>query len=395
MINYLLDDHVEFAVHGYNHIDYSQLSDHQQMAHFDKAVRIFKHCHINFSGFRCPYLRYNADTLGVLNKLSFTWDSSQAIYWDVLNRYKFKRRSRANFNKVLSQYDFKFAANCVSVPRIEQNLVEIPVSLPDDDLLISRLKIRDPQLLRKILQNILRLTYRRGELFTVLIHPERIRYYAGSIDYLLQRALNKNPKVWVTSMKQIAEWWQQRKRFTIDIQPLANHRYQVTAKGLDRATLLYKKANQKYGCFYKGYEVIKDRSFVVESFRIPVVGISANSSSQLQDFLKNEGIPFERSFERHKYPVFLSNKDYRGEKDERKVIKKIDRSSMPLVRFWRWPDEYRSALALTGDIDAFKIYDFFPRLFNNKPRTNNNNEVVEILKDWDMSSLDESVGLKP
>jgi len=395
MINCLLDDHIDFAVHGYNHIDYSQLSDTQQMAHFDKAVRLFKRSYIKFSGFRCPYLRYNADTLGVLNRLSFTWDSSQAIYWDVLNHYKFSQRSRHNFNKVLSQYDFKFATNCVSVPRIEQNLVEIPVSLPDDDLLVSRLKIRDTQLLRKILQDMLRLSYRRGELFTVLIHPERIRYYDGSIDHMLQKALNKKPKVWVTSMKQIAEWWQEKRRFTMDIQPLGNHKYQVKAKCLDRATLLLKKANQKYGCFFKGYEVIKERSFIIDSFRKPVVGISANSCSQLQDFLKNEGIPFERSFERHKYAVFVSEKDYRGEKDERKVLKKIDRSSMPLVRFWRWPDEYRSALALTGDIDAFTVFDFFPRLFNSKPDSTISPGVSEVLKDWDVSSLDHADGLRP
>jgi peptidoglycan/xylan/chitin deacetylase (PgdA/CDA1 family) len=395
MINCLIDDHVEFAVHGYNHIDYSQLSHTQQMAHFDRAVRIFKRSFIKFSGFRCPYLRYNTDTLGALSKLPFKWDSSQAIYWDVLSRYNFNQRSFNHFDKVLSQYDVKMAENCVSLPKIEQNLVEIPVSLPDDDLLISRLKIRNPHLLKKILKDMLRLTFMRGELFTILIHPERIRYYEGSIDHLLQKALTKKPKVWLTSMKQIAEWWQEKRRFTIDIHPLGNHKYQVRAKCLDRATLLCKESKYKRGSFYKGYEVIKERSFIVESFRIPMVGISANSSSKLQDLLINEGIPFERSFERHKYAVFVSDEDYSCEKDERKVLKKIERSTMPLVRFWRWPDEYRSALALTGDIDAFTVFDFFPRLFNHKLNSVTSNKVVEILKDFDTSSLDHSGGLKP
>ena len=33
MVNLLIDDHIDFAIHGYNHIDYSQLSGNQQMAH--------------------------------------------------------------------------------------------------------------------------------------------------------------------------------------------------------------------------------------------------------------------------------------------------------------------------------------------------------------------------
>jgi peptidoglycan/xylan/chitin deacetylase (PgdA/CDA1 family) len=382
MINYLLDDHVEFAVHGYNHIDYSQLSHNEQRAHFDMAVRVFKRSFIKFAGFRCPYLRYNDDTLGALSNLPFTWDSSQAIFWDVLGPYKFKKRFHHYFDKVLTQYDVKMAENFVSIPKIEQNLVEIPVSLPDDDLLISRLKIRDPQLLDMILQDMLSLTYIRGELFTLLLHPERIMYYKGSIDHLLEMALSLKPKVWVSSMKQIAEWWQEKRRFKIDIHPLGNYKYQINAKCLDRATLLCKKPNHTNGSFYNGYEVINERSFIVESFRIPLVGVAANSSPQLQDLLINEGIPFERSFERHKYAVFISDEDYGDEKDERKVLRKIDQASWPLLRFWRWPDECRNALALTGDIDAFTIFDFFPRIFHRRPNTIMNRDERKVQKDF-------------
>jgi hypothetical protein len=346
------------------------------------AIRVFKRNYLKFAGFRCPYLRYNKDTLGALSNLQFSWDSSQAIYWDVLSHYKFNRRFSHHFKKVLSQYDFKRAENSVSIPRIAHNLVEIPVSLPDDDLLISRLRIRDPQLLDMILQDMLSLTYMRGELFTVLLHPERIKYYKGSIDHLLEIALKLKPKVWVTSMQQIAEWWQEKRKYAISIHPLGNFKYQVRAKCLDRATLLCKRPNETNGSFYNGYEIIKDRSFILESFRIPLVCIAPNTSPQLQDLLINEGIPFERSFERHKYAVFVSDEDYSSENDERKVLNKIQQSPWPLLRFWRWPDNYRSALALTGDIDAFTIFDFFPRIFHRRPNTVMNRDERKVQKDF-------------
>jgi len=382
MINSLIDDHIDFAVHGYNHIDYSQLSQNEQKAHFDMAIRVFKRSHVKFAGFRCPYLRYNQETLEALKKLNFTWDSSQSIYWNVLNKYKFNRRSHNHFDKVLSQYDVKMAENFVSIPRFEQNLVEIPVSLPDDDLLISRLRIRDPHILSMILQDMLSLIYMQGELFTLLIHPERIKYYSGSIDHLLDMTLKLRPKVWMTTLKQIAEWWQEKSKFTIDIHPLGNFRYQVKANCLDRATLICKSPNQNNGSFYKGYMVVKERSFILQSFRMPLVGLAANSSPKIQELLINEGIPFERSFERHKYAVFISDEDYTCEKDERKVLRKIDKSSWPLLRFWRWPDEYRSALALTGDIDAFTIFDFLQRLFHRQPESLVNRDERKVQKDF-------------
>jgi hypothetical protein len=274
------------------------------------------------------------------------------------------------------------AKKFVSVPKIEQNLVEIPVSLPDDDLLISRLKIRDPQLLDMILQDMLSLTYMRGELFTVLLHPERIMYYKNSIDHLFEMALDLKPKVWVTSMQKIAEWWQEKRRSTIDIRAIDVHKYQVKVRCLDRSTLLCKNPKHKNGSFYSGYEIIKERFFNLESPKIPLVGIPANSSPQLQDLLVNEGIPFERSFERDKYSVFISEDDYCGDEDERKILRKIEQSPTPLLRFWRWPDDYRSALALTGDIDAFTIFDFLPRLFHRQPDSLMNRDERKVQKDF-------------
>ena len=32
-----------------------------------------------------------------------------------------------------------------------------------------------------------------------------------------------------------------------------------------------------------------------------------------------------------------------------------------LLRFWRWPDRFKSALAITADVDAITLWDFVRR----------------------------------
>jgi peptidoglycan/xylan/chitin deacetylase (PgdA/CDA1 family) len=78
---------IEFAVHGLVHIDYSQLSFEDQCAHVAQARQIFDACGIRAIGFRCPYLRWNNDTLRALVQNGFRYDSSQAIAWDVAQGY--------------------------------------------------------------------------------------------------------------------------------------------------------------------------------------------------------------------------------------------------------------------------------------------------------------------
>jgi hypothetical protein len=54
----------------------------------------------------------------------------------------------------------------------------------------------------------------------------------------------------------------------------------------------------------------------------------------------------------------LENHDHASIEACRRVI---DESRRPLLRFGRWPRACRSALAVTGDIDALTIWDFVQR----------------------------------
>ena len=86
LIRKLSDRGVEFAVHGYIHTDYGSLSVQTQIRHFEKAIDVFESCRICFTGFRAPYLRGNGATLEELGKLDFVYDSSEAIWWDVVDK---------------------------------------------------------------------------------------------------------------------------------------------------------------------------------------------------------------------------------------------------------------------------------------------------------------------
>jgi hypothetical protein len=47
--------------------------------------------------------------------------------------------------------------------------------------------------------------------------------------------------------------------------------------------------------------------------------------------------------------------------DERPVLDEIEGGTFPLARPGRWPDGARSALSLTGNIDALTIWDYASR----------------------------------
>jgi len=48
---------------------------------------------------------------------------------------------------------------------------------------------------------------------------------------------------------------------------------------------------------------------------------------------------------------------------EVELINYIEASPGPLVRYWRWPGGAKSAMCVTGDLDALTLLDYALRLF--------------------------------
>ena len=104
---------LEFAVHGLVHVEHTQLSLDDQRAHLNRARRIFEKAGLRIAGFRCPYLRWNADTLAALSECGFDYDSSQVLAWEVVDGFE-----TAAYRRVLAFYGAQAAVDYPALPRL-------------------------------------------------------------------------------------------------------------------------------------------------------------------------------------------------------------------------------------------------------------------------------------
>ncbi len=353
---------VEFAVHGYNHIDYTKLSDKEMRMRLEKAIKIFKEQEIQPDGYRFPYLKWDSRCLNSLGSCHLKWDSSHSILWEVVDSKNFENRWEP-YQEMLNYYPYKNSLSNISLPRKYNHLLEIPLSLPDDDLLTDRLGIKDEKMLFQIWGKILKRTHIRGELFTLLLHPERISLCKETLKALLQATEASDPKIWVASLNEISEWWKEKESFLVKLSSNRSGLYEVDIKCSARGTILIRSNEHRNGEFYNGFSIVKEHRFSIKSKTRPIIGIPESSPSELREFLKNEGFIYEVNENKQQYSLYLDNFSRLSEEDEMKALEIIHNSNSPLIRFWRWPAGYKSALAITGDIDALTSVDFFLRLF--------------------------------
>lgn len=358
---------VEFAVHGYIHTDYGVVPLREQVKHFKRAIDTFKECGVPFTGFRAPFLRTNSETARALSYLKFAYDSSYVFHWDVIDRTRYSRQSLSAYDEGLDFYQPRDVRDYLVVPRSVDSFVEIPVSIPDDEAMMERLGITDVREISEIWQDILLRTYDSGELFTLALHPERISYCENALVDIIQKAKGLNPPVWITTLREIAEWWQERGRFTFEIDSQGNGRYRVKADCSERATVLLKNGsvNVPVDKWCNGYQSVAARDFVLESQVRPVIGVGRDSSPAAVSFLQSEGYIVERSEQPGDYGIYLNNLAQFDEAAEKPLSREIEQSNAPLLRYWRWPKQARSALSVTGDIDSMTLIDFALRIFEN------------------------------
>jgi hypothetical protein len=78
--------------------------------------------------------------------------------------------------------------------------------------------------------------------------------------------------------------------------------------------------------------------------------------------LRQQGYIVEVNHESHRYSCYFDQTEFAA-KDERSLLAQIEGTDRPLVRLGRWPNGARSALAITGDIDALTLWDYGLRFF--------------------------------
>lgn len=360
MIQGLQKKGLEFAIHGLVHRDYSLLTLSEQEDQIQKAVKIFQDAGINVHGFRGPYFGCDENTLAVLNNANLLYESDETVLWDVIEDESVEKHKNS-LNKILQLYKSKKSEGYRSLP-CDYGLIRIPVSLPDDEIIMDRLNITEPPKINEIWKSLLEQSYGRGELFTLQLHPERIERFANSLECVLAEARNKDPIVWIAQLREIAKWWKERNKFSIKIEG-KDKEYVVDIDCSDEATILLKNINietEQAKEWYRDYKTINCNAFKLKSSYRPFIGVSPSAPEGLVSLLKEEGFYVEESTAKDKFKIYLDINNFE-EKDKLSIIRKIEEADASLIRIWRWPFKARCALCITGDIDAITLWDYTRR----------------------------------
>ena len=359
LITVYQDRGIEFAVHGYRHVDYCQLDRQEQQTHIASAKALFDDAGIRARGFRGPYLHANDHTLFVVQEHGLAYDSSQGLAWDVL-----EGAETPAYRHVLGFYGALPANEYPSLPTLQDGLVRIPYSLPDDEALANRLSLQTPEQMNTLWLAVLRRSYELGELFTVGLHPERTFICEAPLIAVLSRARQLDPPVWIAQLDEIAAWWQARTEATVNVRDVTENVFQVAINGPDGVSALVRGVEVDVPVlpWADGYAKVQPSIFTVSAPLRPFVGLSPTTSPALRSFVQQQGYVVEISEQRSCYACYVDQGDFTA-RDERRLLTQIEGGDGPMVRLGRWPNGARSALSITGDIDALTLWDYGLRLF--------------------------------
>ena len=360
----LSDENLEFAIHGYTHKNFKPLGLHEQVSEIQKAKDVFNELEIPTYGFRAPYLSWNDYTNEAVEKNQLLWESNETFIWNGFRDLKASKLRYFKEKAVQELYKPVDSEKNVVIPRLKGRIICIPVALPDDEILVDRLGIKDSETIGQIWIEIMEDTYERGGVFALQLHPERFHICQEAMEALLQRAVHYKPSMWITSMRKIAEWWKEKSQFRFAFEAIPGRGYRVRCECTDRATILCRNLSSEASRapFYQDYSIIQDREFFIESKNVkPCIGVHPQCSKMIRDFLTDEGFCYEVSDKGSKYSLFFNKCETFARKDEMDLLSRIAENPNPIVRYWRWPAGMRSAFVTTHDLDSVTITDFLLR----------------------------------
>jgi hypothetical protein len=350
----------ELAIHGLSHVDYRSLSNEIQLDHIQRAQSIFEQAGIKVTGFRSPYLHWNEDTLAALRVCGFKYDSSQALDLGVLDNVK-----TGSYRQALEFYQAQATSQYPALPRQEADLMRIPYCLPDDEALLERLKITDCQEMTEVWLAMLERIYELGELFTLGLHPERAFLCQEALETVLGQARKLSPPVWIARLDEIAAWYETLGGTVFKMHRESDDWMHIKIQASSQATVLVRSLILKEDTepWIAGYRRLINNSLTFLNNKLPIIGISPDTPASLSSFLQHQGYLVDIGSDAQAFSYYLDRASFRQE-DERPLLTEIEKGDWPLVRLARWPGTARCALAITGDVDAFTLWDYGRRIWN-------------------------------
>jgi peptidoglycan/xylan/chitin deacetylase (PgdA/CDA1 family) len=348
----LIDRGAELAVHAWSHIDLSALDLAGQRAHMGRAVELFRSCSVPFTGFRAPYLHWNEDTMRVVSEFQFRYDSNQTVWWDVIDPAPLDSAAKEGLSRGMAFYRPIPASEFRVLPFRRDGFIEIPVSLPDDEIPLDRMYMHDAAYLGGMWRRIFDLSYARGELFTLQLHPERIDFFADALCGLLTHVRASEPKVWIATLDEIAQWWDAKSQNRAQFVREGDH-FRVEIRAARDSVVVVRENGAE--------RMLEPRTFTVDSTSRPCVSVAPGTSREAVTALTDLGYIVETGERSDGYAVHLGRVENAGFAAIDACRRVIEESKKPLVRFGVWPKGCRSAFSATGDIDALTIWDFVQR----------------------------------
>lgn len=353
---------VEIAVHSYSHIDLGEKPVPIAVQQLIRAVRSFGRFGVKNHGFRCPYLDYKEELLDSLPVGMFDYSSNEAIFWDVVGQNDTVYRG-LYFNLLNKLYRAKDSSENVCLPFLRSNMLEIPVCVPDDLQLHDGLGLNEKGI-EQAWTRILEQTHIRGELFTLIFHTELASFCISPLIELVRSAGNYRPLVWIARLRDISDWWREKSNFKVNIVS-GSKKLKLTFDCSPRATILAKGLDLRGSeLIWDGmYSKLQSNTLEVPANPRPFIGLSDDIPERIVSFLQEQGYILDTGETAKFCGLILDNDKINILRNNAELVNYIESLHVPLVRYWRWPNGAKSALSLTGDLDALSLMDYASRLF--------------------------------
>jgi peptidoglycan/xylan/chitin deacetylase (PgdA/CDA1 family) len=361
-VRQLQDQGVEIAVHGYDHFDLAAYSASEAQDQLERAAEVFARHGIETYGFRCPYLSYTNELLDRLPKGMFEYSSNRAIWWDVVPPFEASAATTI-FDALGRFYKPRSALEALSVPSERPNLVEIPVCLPDDLQIHDGLGL-ESRGITQAWRRVLYTTYQRGELFVLHFHPELAWQCRQPFQELLSQAARLQPPVWIARLRDVSSWWREKSTFRATISQ-TQAALLVSFTCSERATILVRGlgacvAERPWDGVYRQLDT---RALRVPAEPRPFIGLHASAKARVTSFLREQGYIIDTGEAATRCATYVDPATLARLTSEVELINYIEASTGPLIRYGRWPNGAKSALCVTGDLDALTLLDYASRLF--------------------------------
>jgi len=180
-----LQGFAEFGLHGLRHIHYDELGFEEQLKDFKEGWGVLDSAGIkNSRMFRAPYGRTNSDMLRALKECGCAVDSSRTFLWDTL------KTDNPLYAKALEGYTLAER----STPYLEDGILEMPFSLPDDEMLVDRLDL-PAEKVTETWKAIVAKAAETDQLFVLQLHPNRMVFLKETLSSVIKEAKDRGMPV--------------------------------------------------------------------------------------------------------------------------------------------------------------------------------------------------------